>query len=124
MQVIPKYHGEDGNPARANIKQALGSYKDGDGVILFRQRQVHYRMLILDQHIQRNYESSSIYQERYEHVGPQDTRPQDGERSQDNDQRLDLADDLMKAQDHISGTNTSHKTKSTTSKYKISHEEL
>ncbi|GJV28239.1 hypothetical protein Tco_1384687 [Tanacetum coccineum] len=27
---------EDGNPARANIKQALGSYKDGDGVILFR----------------------------------------------------------------------------------------
>nr|GEU60304.1 hypothetical protein [Tanacetum cinerariifolium] len=23
IQVIPKYHGEDGNPARANIKQAL-----------------------------------------------------------------------------------------------------
>ncbi|GKB53365.1 hypothetical protein Tco_0904118, partial [Tanacetum coccineum] len=41
-------------------------------------------------------------QERYEHVGPQDTRPQDGERSQDDDQRLDLADDLKKAQDHIS----------------------
>ncbi|GJU81057.1 hypothetical protein Tco_1283422 [Tanacetum coccineum] len=63
IRVIPKYHGEDGNPARANIKQALG---------------------------------------RYEHVGPQDTRPQDGERSQDDDQRLDLADDLKKAQDHIS----------------------
>ncbi|GKC21971.1 hypothetical protein Tco_1024121 [Tanacetum coccineum] len=62
-------------------------------------------------------------QERYEHVGPQDTRPQDGERSQDDDQRLDLADDLKKAQDHISSTNTSHKTKSTTSMYKISHEE-
>ncbi|GJZ62584.1 hypothetical protein Tco_0618721, partial [Tanacetum coccineum] len=87
------------------------SYKDGDSV-----RQVHYRMLILDQHIQRNHESSSIYQERYEHVGPQDTRPQDGERSQDDDLRLDLADDLKKAQDHISSSNTSHKTKITTSK--------
>ncbi|GKB13863.1 hypothetical protein Tco_0847786 [Tanacetum coccineum] len=30
----------------------------------------------------------------YEHVGPQDTRPQDGERSPNDDQRLDLADDL------------------------------
>ncbi|GKC81132.1 hypothetical protein Tco_1136849 [Tanacetum coccineum] len=62
-------------------------------------------------------------QERYEHVSPQDTRPQDGDRSQDDDQRLDLADDLKKAQDHISSTNTSHKIKSTTSKYKTSHEE-
>ncbi|GJS71360.1 hypothetical protein Tco_0704201 [Tanacetum coccineum] len=25
------FHNEDGNPARANIKQALGSFKDGDG---------------------------------------------------------------------------------------------
>ncbi|GKB09675.1 hypothetical protein Tco_0837987 [Tanacetum coccineum] len=39
IRVILKYHGEDGNPARANIKQALGSYKYGDGVILFRQTQ-------------------------------------------------------------------------------------
>ncbi|GKA21697.1 hypothetical protein Tco_0701686 [Tanacetum coccineum] len=61
--------------------------------------------------------------ERYEHVGPQDTRPQDGKRLQDDDQRLDLADDLKKAQDHISSLNTSHKTKTTTSKYKISSEE-
>ncbi|GJU85852.1 hypothetical protein Tco_1293398 [Tanacetum coccineum] len=38
----------------------------------------------------------------YEHDGPQDTRPQDGERSQDDDQRLDLVNDLKKAQDHIS----------------------
>ncbi|GJW18883.1 hypothetical protein Tco_0026319 [Tanacetum coccineum] len=119
IRVIPKYHSEDGNPARANIKQALSSYKDEDGVILFRQRQVHYRMLILDRHIQRNHEN----QERYEHVGPQDTRSQDGERPQDDDQRLDLADDLKEAQDHISSTITSHKTKITTSKYKISHEE-
>ncbi|GKD08523.1 hypothetical protein Tco_1188208 [Tanacetum coccineum] len=90
IRVIPKYHNEDENPARVNIKQALGSFQD---------------------------------QEKYEHVGPQDTRPQDGERSQDDDQRLDLADDLMKAQDHISSLNTSHKTKITTSKYKISSEE-
>nr|GEU38180.1 hypothetical protein [Tanacetum cinerariifolium] len=61
IQVLPKYHSKDENPARANIKQALGSFQD---------------------------------QEKYEHVGPQDTRPQDGERSQDDDQRLDLADDL------------------------------
>ncbi|GKE57158.1 putative reverse transcriptase domain-containing protein, partial [Tanacetum coccineum] len=59
----------------------------------------------------------------YEHVGPQDTRPQDDDKSQVDDQRLDLADDLKKAQDHISSTITSHKTKITTSKYKISHEE-
>ncbi|GKE21477.1 hypothetical protein Tco_1432989, partial [Tanacetum coccineum] len=115
IRVVPKYHSEDGNPTRANIKQALGSYKDEDGVILFRQRQVHYRMLILDRHIQN--------QERYEHVGPQDTRSHDGERPQANDQRLDLADDLKEAQDHISSIITSHKTKITTSKYKISHEE-
>ncbi|GJV87650.1 hypothetical protein Tco_1531588 [Tanacetum coccineum] len=90
IRVIPKYHSEEGNLARANIKQALSSFQD---------------------------------QERYEHVGPQDTRPQDGKRSQDDDQRLDLADDLKKAHDHITSTNTSHKTKSTTSIYKISHEE-
>ncbi|GJZ38646.1 hypothetical protein Tco_0585209 [Tanacetum coccineum] len=51
IRVIPKYHSEDGNPARANIKQALGrSYKDGDGDgdTLIQQSQVHNRMLILD----------------------------------------------------------------------------
>ncbi|GKB38165.1 hypothetical protein Tco_0883107 [Tanacetum coccineum] len=29
--LIPSIHYEDGNPARAYIKQALGSFKDGDG---------------------------------------------------------------------------------------------
>ncbi|GKC13135.1 retrovirus-related pol polyprotein from transposon TNT 1-94, partial [Tanacetum coccineum] len=48
---------------------------------------------------------------------------QDGKRPKVNDQRLDLADDLKEAQDHISSTITSHKTKITTSMYKISHEE-
>ncbi|GJS04327.1 putative ribonuclease H-like domain-containing protein [Tanacetum coccineum] len=38
-------------------------------------------------------------------------------------QRLDLADDLIEAQVHISTTITSHKTKTTTSMYNILHEE-
>ncbi|GJX61014.1 hypothetical protein Tco_0293914 [Tanacetum coccineum] len=42
-------------------------------------------------------------------------RAQDGERTQVDDQRLDLADDLKEAQYHISSTITSHKTKTTTS---------
>ncbi|GJT74204.1 hypothetical protein Tco_1040929 [Tanacetum coccineum] len=48
---------------------------------------------------------------------------QNGKRPKVDDQRLDLADDLKEAQDHISSTITSHKTKITTSMYKISHEE-
>ncbi|GKE38566.1 hypothetical protein Tco_1461971, partial [Tanacetum coccineum] len=68
-------------------------------------------------------DTSFLDQEKYEHVGPQDTRPQDDERPQVDDQRFDLADDLKEAQDHISSTITSHKTKITTSKYKILHEE-
>ncbi|GKG14661.1 hypothetical protein Tco_0354261 [Tanacetum coccineum] len=48
---------------------------------------------------------------------------QDGERIQTADQRLDLADDLKEAQDHISHSITIHKTKITTSKYKILREE-
>ncbi|GJV62222.1 hypothetical protein Tco_1468322 [Tanacetum coccineum] len=39
----------------------------------------------------------------YEHAGP-DVTTQDGERPQVDDQRLDLADDLKEAQDHISRT--------------------
>ncbi|GJR42250.1 hypothetical protein Tco_1310353 [Tanacetum coccineum] len=52
------------------------------------------------------------------------TQVQDGERPQVYDQRLDLADDLKEAQDHISSTITSHKTKITTSKYKILREDV
>ncbi|GJR05477.1 retrovirus-related pol polyprotein from transposon TNT 1-94 [Tanacetum coccineum] len=48
---------------------------------------------------------------------------QDDNRPKVDDQRLDLADDLKEAQDHISSTITSHKTNITTSMYKISHEE-
>ncbi|GKF10892.1 hypothetical protein Tco_0048818 [Tanacetum coccineum] len=51
------------------------------------------------------------------------SQAQDGERPQIDDQRLDLADDLKEAQDHISRSITSLKTKITTSKYKILREE-
>ncbi|GJY76555.1 hypothetical protein Tco_0481671 [Tanacetum coccineum] len=44
-------------------------------------------------------------------------------RPQVDDQRLDLADDLKEAQDHISHSITSHMTKITTSKYKMLPEE-
>ncbi|GKA79723.1 hypothetical protein Tco_0786319 [Tanacetum coccineum] len=51
------------------------------------------------------------------------SQAQHDERPQVDDQRLDLADDLKEAQDHISSTITSHKTKITTSKYMILREE-
>ncbi|GJU05795.1 hypothetical protein Tco_1122225 [Tanacetum coccineum] len=91
IRVIIKYHGEDGNPARANIKQALGSFQD---------------------------------QERYEHVGPQDTRPQDGERSQDDDQRLYLADDLNKAEDHIPIQATRQRSLNQSTRYHMKNQRL
>ncbi|GJR51760.1 hypothetical protein Tco_1402281 [Tanacetum coccineum] len=116
IRVIPKYHSEYGNPARANIKQALGSYKDGDGVILFRKRQWPS---IKDKELQE--QSIQVFKIRMVccTVSLQDTRSHDGERPQADDQRLDLADDLKESQDHISSTITSHKIKITTSKYKI-----
>ncbi|GJZ82955.1 hypothetical protein Tco_0648128 [Tanacetum coccineum] len=84
-----------------------GSYKDGDidGDTMFQQSQVHNRMLILDQHLCRNHESSSkgfnasVNSDINFFLGMLNT--QDGEGSQDDDQRLRLADDLKKAQDHI-----------------------
>ncbi|GJZ82897.1 hypothetical protein Tco_0648070 [Tanacetum coccineum] len=42
-----RLNSEDGNPARANIKQALGLPKDGDADTSFQQSQVHSHMLIL-----------------------------------------------------------------------------
>ncbi|GKC70177.1 putative reverse transcriptase domain-containing protein [Tanacetum coccineum] len=65
------FHNEDGNPARANIKQALGYLKDGDedGNSQFMRCQYSF------------------------------TSAQDGNPLQD-DVRLCLGDDLKKAQDH------------------------
>ncbi|GJS00751.1 hypothetical protein Tco_0317259 [Tanacetum coccineum] len=72
------FHNEDGNPARANIKQALGYLKDGDGDgnSQHLRYQVDNRMLRHDLHF-----------------------AQDGDPLQD-DVRLYLGDDLKKAQDH------------------------
>ncbi|GJR19863.1 hypothetical protein Tco_0968390 [Tanacetum coccineum] len=39
--------------------------------------------------------------EKYEHVGPKVTSSQEGKRSQDDDKRLDLTNDLKEAQVHI-----------------------
>ncbi|GKD18007.1 hypothetical protein Tco_1207165 [Tanacetum coccineum] len=73
---------------------------------------------------QRIIKLSLHHQERFLMSMPaQMSQAQDGERLQVDDQRLDLADDLKEAQDHISSTITSHKTKITTSKYKILREE-
>ncbi|GJY90536.1 hypothetical protein Tco_0505732 [Tanacetum coccineum] len=74
------FHNEDGNPARANIKQALGYLKDGDG----------------DGNSQflRCVKASANSDVMYFF-----TSAQDGDPSQD-DVRLCLGDDLKKAQDH------------------------
>ncbi|GJT99356.1 hypothetical protein Tco_1038713 [Tanacetum coccineum] len=45
--------------------------------------------------------SSFQDKEKYEHVGPKVTSSKEDKRSQDDDKRLDLADDLKKAQYHI-----------------------
>ncbi|GJU35384.1 hypothetical protein Tco_1183738 [Tanacetum coccineum] len=69
-------------------------------------------------------DSSEFYlitSKKYEHVGPKVTISQDDKRSHDDDLRLCLADDLMKAQDHITrqdeGTCSSLKTELTTTYY-------
>ncbi|GKC07892.1 hypothetical protein Tco_0999502, partial [Tanacetum coccineum] len=74
------FHNEDGNPARANIKQALGSFKDGDGD---GDTQPH-------KGVKASANSDVMYFF---------TSAQDGAPSQD-DVRLCLGDDLKKAQDH------------------------
>ncbi|GJX38157.1 hypothetical protein Tco_0251460 [Tanacetum coccineum] len=71
-------HNEDGNPARAKIKQALGTFKDGDGNTLYQQS------------VKASANSDIIFFF---------TSAQDGNRLLD-DERLSLADDLKKAHDH------------------------
>ncbi|GKA10873.1 hypothetical protein Tco_0690306 [Tanacetum coccineum] len=74
------FHNEDGNPARANIKQALGYRKDGDGD---GYSQPH-------KGVKASANSDVMYSF---------TSAQDGNPLQD-DVRLCLGDDLKKAQDH------------------------
>ncbi|GJX97224.1 hypothetical protein Tco_0353022 [Tanacetum coccineum] len=73
-------HNEDGNPARANIKLALGYRKDGDGD---GNSQPH-----------KGVKASANSDVKYSF-----TSAQDGEPLQD-DVRLCLGNDLKKAQDH------------------------
>ncbi|GJS02322.1 hypothetical protein Tco_0318830 [Tanacetum coccineum] len=74
------FHNEDGNPARANIKQALGYLKDGDGD---GNSQPH-------KGVKASANSDVMYSF---------TSAQDGDPLQD-DVRLCLGNDLKKAQDH------------------------
>ncbi|GJX66080.1 hypothetical protein Tco_0300423 [Tanacetum coccineum] len=74
------FHNEDGNPARANIKQALGYLKDGDGD---GNSQPH-----------KGVKASANSDVKYSF-----TSAQDGESLQDNI-RLCLGNDLKKVQDH------------------------
>ncbi|GKA68157.1 retrotransposon protein, putative, ty1-copia subclass [Tanacetum coccineum] len=83
VSLTPSIHYEDGNPARAYIKQALGSFKDGDG-----DGDTHYERS--HKGVKASANSDIVYFF---------TSAQDGNTLQD-DERLDLADDLMKAQVH------------------------
>ncbi|GKC80993.1 hypothetical protein Tco_1136710 [Tanacetum coccineum] len=74
------FHNEDGNPARANIKQALGYRKDGDG-----DGKSQFLRCV---------KASANSDVKYSF-----TSAQDGEPLQD-DVRLCLGNDLKKAQDH------------------------
>ncbi|GJX42379.1 RNA-directed DNA polymerase, eukaryota [Tanacetum coccineum] len=76
------FHNEDGNPARANIKQALGYLKDGDGD--GNSQHLRYQVSKLPQTLTSCISTSSA---------------QDGDSLQD-DVRLSLDDDLKKAQNH------------------------
>ncbi|GJT96753.1 hypothetical protein Tco_1092271 [Tanacetum coccineum] len=75
------FHNEDGNPTRANIKQALGYLKDGDG-------NSHYERPHKGVKASANSDIMYFF-----------TSAQDGDPLQD-DVRLCLGDDLKKAQDH------------------------
>nr|GEY53962.1 hypothetical protein [Tanacetum cinerariifolium] len=104
IRVIPKYHSKDGNPSRANIKQALGSIKV--------------------KRTSRTMSNQAFTIKKSMGMPVQLSQAKDGKTPQVDDQRLDLADDLTKDQVYISSSITSHETKIPTSMYKISHKEL
>ncbi|GJY99563.1 hypothetical protein Tco_0516993 [Tanacetum coccineum] len=96
---------------RSVLTGSGGSSKDGDGDTLFQWR------------TSRTTNNQAFTIKKGMSMPVQMSPAQDDKRPKVDDQRLDLADDLKEAQDHISSTITSHKTKITTSMYKISHEE-
>ncbi|GJU35597.1 hypothetical protein Tco_1183951 [Tanacetum coccineum] len=83
-------HNDDGNPSRANIKQALGR-----SVLTYSK----IKMDVEVKNIKKDGYTRFQHQEQYEHVGPEVTRSQEGKRSQDDDKRLCLVDDLKEVQD-------------------------
>nr|GEX66187.1 ribonuclease H-like domain-containing protein [Tanacetum cinerariifolium] len=120
IRVIPKYHSEDGNPARANIKQALGRR------FFLRLNLPDHKSVLIGSEVKgtsRTMNNQAFTIKKSMSMSVQLSQAQDGKTLQLNDQRLDLADDLKEAQVYISSTITSHMTMITTSKYKISHEE-
>ncbi|GJU08420.1 hypothetical protein Tco_1124850 [Tanacetum coccineum] len=82
VSLTPSIHYEDGNPARAYIKQALGSFKDGDG-----DGDTHYERSHKGVKASANSDIIFFF-----------TSAQDDNRLLD-DERLSLADDLKKAHD-------------------------
>ncbi|GJV02940.1 hypothetical protein Tco_1336509 [Tanacetum coccineum] len=128
MDYLPKrgsdtkvIHNDDGNPSRANIKQALGRFNTiaGNPVkeILLKLNLPYHRSILTDskqrsiklipyevlklKNIKKDGYTRFQYQEQYEHVSPEVTRSQESKRSQDDDKRLCLVEDLKKAKDHI-----------------------
>ncbi|GKD22862.1 hypothetical protein Tco_1224565 [Tanacetum coccineum] len=76
-------HNDDGNPSRANIKQALA--RNPINEVLLKLNLPDHKLILMDS--------------KYEHVGSEVTRSQEGKRSQDDDKRLGLVDDLKEVQD-------------------------
>nr|GEX33021.1 retrovirus-related Pol polyprotein from transposon TNT 1-94 [Tanacetum cinerariifolium] len=104
-------HNEDGNPSRANIKQALGRFNTSTGnpvkEILLKLNLPDHRSILTDSkrrsiNVKELQERCIIkafklsYQEKYKHVGMKVTRSQEGKRSQDDDKKLCLVNDLKK----------------------------
>nr|GEW45331.1 integrase, catalytic region, zinc finger, CCHC-type, peptidase aspartic, catalytic [Tanacetum cinerariifolium] len=129
IRVIPKYHSEDGNLVRANIKQVLGRF-------IYRWRwcqPVPVKMSSLpharsDQVLKlKNFKNKVVKFFMIKNGMSMSVRKtQDHKTMKDHkidDQIFDLADDLKESLNHISSIFTSHMTKITTSKYKMSHKE-
>ncbi|GJT63581.1 hypothetical protein Tco_1015061 [Tanacetum coccineum] len=76
-------HNDDGNPSRANIKQALGS-----------EIVTHWFTLTVLSALTRSGNENMLKQ--YKHVGPKVTRSQEDKRLQDDVKRLCLVDDLKR----------------------------
>ncbi|GJV90618.1 hypothetical protein Tco_1538431 [Tanacetum coccineum] len=62
---------------------------------------IHLNMVMELKNIKKDGYIRFQHQEQYEHVGPEVTRSQEGKRSQDDDKRLCLVDDLKEVQVHI-----------------------